>query len=86
MKFYNPFKAHVVTCGDKYLVRRLSYFLWTYKEKMTFRNDEPHWWYMWEYVNKHCICDTLAQAQKLRDEVWVDPNKKPKIKMKVIHG
>jgi hypothetical protein len=80
-KFYNPFKPHIVSCGDKYLVRRLDFFLWSYKETLTFRNEEPHWWSMWVYVNKHCMCDSLAQAIALRAKV--DPNKKPK--MKVIH-
>jgi len=86
MKFYNPFKAHIVQFGDKYLIRRWNILVWEYKETMTFRDDEPHWWFDWEYIVKHCLCDSLAQAIALRDKVWIDSKKKPKIKMKVIHG
>ncbi len=85
-KFYNPFKPHIVSFGDKYLVRKWSVLAWEYKETDTFRNDEPYWWVLWEYVNKHCMCNSLAQAIALRDKVWVDPKKKPNGKMKVIHG
>jgi len=84
--FYNPFKPHIVSFGDKYLVRRWNVLAWEYKETDTFRNEEPHWWLLWEYVNKHCMCYSLAQAIALRDKVWVDPKKKPKVKMKVING
>ena len=86
MKFYNPFKPHVVSFGDKYLVRRWHVLAWEYKEISTFRNEEPHWWLLWEYVNKYCMCNSLEQAIALRDKVWVDAKKKPNGKMKVIHG
>ena len=88
MKFYNPFKPHIVTCGDNYLVRKLSTvaWMWLYKETQTFRQEEPFWWSTWDAVNKHCMCNSLAQAIALRDKVWVDPKKKPKVKMKVING
>jgi hypothetical protein len=85
-KFYNPFKPHIVSFGDKYLVRRWYGLCWSYKETFTFRNDEPLWWCLWECVNKYCVCNSLAQAIALRDKVWIDPMKKPKVKMKVIHG
>jgi hypothetical protein len=84
--FYNPFKAHVVQFGDKYLVRRRTILFWEYKETQTFCNEEPYWWLLWEYVNQYCMCNSLAQAVALRDKVWIDPKKKPKVKMKVIHG
>jgi hypothetical protein len=86
MKFYNPFKPHIVQFADKYLVRRWSVICWEYKETSTWRNDEPHWWTLWEYVRKYCICTSLEQARALRDKEWIDPTKKPKVKTKVIHG
>lgn len=86
MKLYNPFKAHIVQFEDKYLVRRWNIICWEYKETNTFRNEEPHWWSYWEYVSKYCMCNSLAQAIALRDKEWTDPKKKPKVKMKVIHG
>jgi hypothetical protein len=84
MKLFNPFKAHIVQCGDKYLVRRWYLLAWFYKETESFRHEEPHWWNSWEYASKYCECDSLAQAIALRDKKWLNPNKKPN--MKVIHG
>ncbi len=66
-------------------MRKWYVLSWKYKETDTFQNEEPHWWLLWEYVNKYCMCSSLAQAIALRDKVWVDPKKKPKVKMKVIH-
>ena len=86
MKFYNPFKAHIVQCGDKYLVRRWYLITWEYKETVSFKYDEPFWWSSREYAMKYCFCNSLAEAVALRDKVWVDPKKTPKDKMKVIHG
>jgi hypothetical protein len=86
MKFYNPFKAHIVQCGDKYLVRKFNGLFWVYKETSTFGNDELRWWLDWEYVSKYCVCNSLEQAMALKDKRWIDPSKKPKGKMKVIHG
>lgn len=86
MKLYNPFKAHIVQCGDKYLVRKHNGLFWTYKETRTFGDDKPHWWYGWGYVSKYCACNSLEQARALKDVQWVDPSKKSKAKMKVIHG
>jgi hypothetical protein len=69
MKFYNPFKPHIVQFENKYLVRRLNGFFWKYKATNTHGNEKPHWWYMWEHVSKYCTCGSLEQAMVLKDKV-----------------
>lgn len=39
MKFYNPFKPHVVTYKKKFLVRRFRLFLFEYLD-----NNDNYWW------------------------------------------
>jgi hypothetical protein len=84
MKFYNPFKPHIVQYQDKYLVRRWNLMAWEYKERESFRNEEPHWWNYWEYAIKYCSFNSLEEAIALKDKVWVNPKKTPKVK--VVHG
>ncbi len=81
MKFYNPFKAHIVQFfNGKYAVRRWSVLGWVYKEHTTYGNDNIYWWNAMEYVKKWCMVDTLEEAKALRDK------RKLKVKTKVIHG
>lgn len=81
MKFYNPFKPHIVQFPNgKYAVRRWSVLMWEYKEHITFSDEEIFWWNAMEYVKKWCMVDTLEQAKALRDK------RKLKVKTKVIHG
>jgi hypothetical protein len=82
MKFYNPFKAHIVQFSNgKYAIRRWSVLSWEYKEHTTYGKESVYWWTAMEYVKKWCMVDTLEEAKALRD--------KRKIKVKkvqVIHG
>ena len=92
MKLYNPFKAHIVQAGDKYFVRKLDFPIWVYKERSVSELDayiklfhyKDRWWPAWEDVPYYCACNSLEEACALRDKQWVDPNKKPKVR--VIHG
>jgi hypothetical protein len=83
MKLYNPFKAHIVQAGDKYFVRKFNFPIWVYKGRVPLDN-KAIWWFVWEYVSKNAACTSLEEACALRDKQWVDPNKKPKVR--VIHG
>lgn len=81
MKFYNPFKPHIVQFSNgKYAVRRWSVLAWEYKEHITFNNEVIYWWNAMEYVKKWCMVDTLEEAKSLREK------HKIKVKTKVIHG
>ena len=84
MKFYNPFKAHIVQFENKYLVRRFNCMIWEYKEINTLRDEKPNWWYLWENALRYCSSDSYQEAVKVKDKVWVNPNKTPKLK--VVHG
>ncbi|MGL4640422.1 MAG: hypothetical protein ACRCVX_11940 [Shewanella sp.] len=39
MKLYNPFNPHLVKLGNKFAVRKLSFFGWVY-----FDNQGSYWW------------------------------------------
>jgi hypothetical protein len=81
MKFYNPFKPHIVQFSNgKYAVRRWNLLAWEYKEHITFGNEVIYWWNAMEYVKKWCMIDTLEEAKALREK------RKIKVKTKVIHG
>mgnify|MGYP000729946247 CR=1 FL=1 len=75
MKFYNPFKPHIVEFTDgTFAVRKSSLFWWVYK------GHNPHaikWWMLEEYVPEYCIVDTLEKAKRLLI--------KGSLKAKVIH-
>lgn len=82
MKFYNPFKAHIVQFDDgKFAVRRWSVLAWEYKEYITYGNDAIYWWNAMEYVKKWCMVDTLEQAKALREKCKIEAKK-----VQVIHG
>jgi hypothetical protein len=51
MKFYNPFKAHVVllVSTGRFAVRKLTLIGWKYLDL-----DGSYWWVTPEYVWKHC--------------------------------
>lgn len=81
MKFYNPFKPHIVQFANgKHAVRRWSVLGWVYKEHTTYGNEDVYWWNAMEYVKKWCMVDTLEEAKSLREK------HKIKVKTKVIHG
>lgn len=71
LKFYNPFKSHIVQFANgKFAVRKWR-GSWVYKETHTFKTDEVFWWYLPENALKFCMVDTLEQAIALRDSVHV---------------
>jgi hypothetical protein len=79
MKFYNPFKAHIVQYCDKYFVRKWSLLGWVYKENNLkfIRLDEDPWWHTFALAQRWCAADNLDEAIKIRNQEVV--------KMKVIH-
>jgi hypothetical protein len=84
MKFYNPFKAHIVQFDNgKYAVRRWC-VAWEYKEHITLSNEDIYWWNTMEYAKRWCMVDTLEQAQALRDKVHVKKSNANKVVK--VHG
>ena len=85
MKFYNPFKPHVVQfANSKFAVRRLSFSGWEYKECATNPREDVYWWNWIEYTHSWCSVYTYEQAVALRDKVHV---KEPKpMKVVKVHG
>lgn len=83
MKFYNPFKAHIVqfAADGKFAVRRWSVLAWEYKGRSALRNESIYWWNAMEYVKKWCMVDTLEQAKALREKGKIKAEK-----VQVIHG
>ncbi len=72
LKFYNPFKAHIVELANgKFVVRRWNLIAWEYKENITFQNDDIHWWHMIEYAEKFCTVDTFEEAIALLEKKHV---------------
>lgn len=85
MKFYNPFKAHIVEfTNGKYAVRRWR-LAWEYKERLIFGDDDFYWWYSMENVKNWCMVDTLEQAAVLRDKVHVKSSP-PTTKVLKVYG
>jgi hypothetical protein len=79
MKFYNPFKPHIVQYGDKYFVRKWSLTYWTYKEnnlKFIRLHGDP-WWRTFKFAQLWCSADSLDEAIKIRNH--------ESVKVKVIH-
>ncbi len=69
MKFYNPFKPHIVTDGEYYAIRKSALFFWKYFDLKEF----DFWWVVPEYVDKYCwskdlisIKNTLPFAKKFK--------------------
>jgi len=65
MKFYNPFKWHIVQFENgMFGIRRYHMLSWEYRERPEFGKWS---WFLSEHVLKYCMFDTLAQAQELKD-------------------
>lgn len=60
MKFYNPFKPHIVQFGSgKYAVRRLTLLVgYQYIDR-----DTTYWWGTDEYVDRYCVFNTLYDVE-----------------------
>ena len=77
IKFYNPFKPHIVQFANgKFAVRKWR-VLWLYKENYTFSFDEVFWWNTEENVQKFCTVNTYGEAFTLlkKKHVKDDPTK-----------
>ena len=89
MKFYNPFKPHIVEFADgNFAVRKRGWcgLLWVYKDckgwSVSGRSDIQ--WWLEEHI-QHCKVRTYAEAMEvmeMRKKPKVNPNKV----MKVHHG
>ena len=81
LKFYNPFKAHIVQFANgKFAVRKWNVIAWEYKERAEFNNDsDEYWWNLLEYANKYCTVGTLQEAIHLREYVKSNPLKAVKV-------
>lgn len=88
MKIYNPFKPHIVEFQNgKFAVRRYEFLCWTYKGHTIFpRESESHWWFVHEYVVKHCMVDTLEEAKVVMNLEKPKVKKVDEFDVKVIHG
>lgn len=69
MKFYNPFKAHIVKFKNgKYSVRRRGgwfFSWWLYLNNPKSGADEEDYWWgcVPEYAEDHALYDSLQEAQ-----------------------
>jgi len=57
MKFYNPFKPHIITYKDKFYVRKFSFFFfdWMYLVK------EADFWSVFRSYSTEFSCETDAR-------------------------
>jgi hypothetical protein len=61
MKFYNPYKPHIVTDGTRFAIRKRVVFLgWEFFDVRA----NPFWWYADEYINRYCWCLSFEEAKK----------------------
>ncbi len=76
VKFYNPFKWHLIQYNNRYYVRRLSYTLmrWNYADN-TFPNS-----FTWSSMQSH------AQVVSLDTAIENLKTKRNPPKVEVIHG
>ncbi len=89
MKFYNPFKAHIVEFADgTFAVRKRGWlgFVWMFKDRngwsMT-STSEIQWW-LEDHV-KHCKVRTYDEAVNVM-EMSKQPKVNPHKVVKVYHG
>lgn len=62
MKFYNPFKAHIIELANNtFYVRRLFVIGWQY-----FDRTDTYWW---ESKNNHNVCSALETAQEALNRI-----------------
>lgn len=62
IKFYNPFKPHVVMFNNgKFGLRK--YEMWTGWLYYDQTNHQVHWWFMSEYIPKYCQANSVAELR-----------------------
>jgi hypothetical protein len=62
MKFYNPFKPHIVEYDGWYYVRRLTLIGYTCMDRNSF-----YWWYARGFWEKYCKT-SLDQAKEMLNQ------------------
>lgn len=87
MKFYNPFKPHIVEFENgKFAVRKSALFHWLYKGHTLFTTEkEEHWWFLHEYVVKHCMVNTLEEARTVLNRENTKVEKVDEFAVKAVH-
>lgn len=77
MKFYNPFKPHIATFEEGFVIRRRLITGWKYLD----RTDNNWWWDVLEYsiIPKYCMFSTSEAALEnyTRRTKELAPPKKP---------
>ena len=67
MKFYNPFKPHIVTDGEKYAIRKFKLVIgWQY-----FDIHYLNYWWIRDYDLKYCWTRSEEKAKALLDQAKV---------------
>ena len=74
MKFYNPFKPHIVEhANGKFAVRKRCFWGWEYKDKKGFvstYNNDIAWWRLDSI--KYCYVDSYDAAIKVMDSRYTN--------------
>ena len=73
MKFYNPFKPHLVQFNNgKYAIRRYRLFSWEYRDRVI---SDKTWFISYPSVVEWCCFSSRLDAEQLLLEITA-PNKK----------
>lgn len=69
MKFYNPFKPHIVEfANNTFAVRRFNGLAWEYRD---FNHEHDFWWAFTVHVNAYCIVSSFNEACTILDKLKV---------------
>lgn len=87
MKFYNPFKPHIVEFADgTFAVRKRGWlgFMWTYKDRngWSYSTTSDIQWWLNDYL-RHCKVGTYDEAVKVMS---MSKKSKPAKVVRVVHG
>ena len=74
MKFYNPFKPHIVEhANGKFAVRRRCFWGWEYKDRKNWVSScskDIAWWSLGNI--DHCYVNSYDEAVKVMDSRYTD--------------
>lgn len=60
MRFYNPFKPHIIQVSDNcWMIRKLTVFGYEY-----FDREHGHWWLTPRFIIKYCQIPTKQEAEQ----------------------
>jgi len=74
MKFYNPFKPHIVTNGELFAIRKLSLFCFLFLDDQLCDKFKRNWWM--QSSNQYFIGD-LQNTKKLLNNYQKNHKWKP---------